>query len=107
MNGNEYDRRSVTPSHAQQSNGSTAALISSNSLNGSNRKNVNQNGSQDFNGNGIDETGNEAAAAVKLNSTYENSASTVSNLSNVKPPKMPLAWNASITNWINQTTKGS
>jgi hypothetical protein len=125
MNGNEYERRSVTPQqthHSQQSNGS-AGKISSNSLNGNNKKDVNQNGSvitpeqhqqqpqpePDFNGKGVNEaqaindTLDAAAAAVKISSTYENSASTVSNLTNVKP--MPLAWNASITNWINQTTK--
>lgn len=124
MNGNEYERRSVTPQqthHSQRSNGS-AGKISSNSLNGNNKKDVNQNGSvitpeqqqqqqpePDFNGNGVNEaqanndTSDAAAAAVKISSTYENSASTVSNLTNVKP--MPLAWNASITNWINQTTK--
>uniref|UniRef100_A0AC34QL87 SAM domain-containing protein n=1 Tax=Panagrolaimus sp. JU765 TaxID=591449 RepID=A0AC34QL87_9BILA len=85
MNGNDNERRSITPS--QRSNIPF--------MNEKNRYDYNKNGTNEFNGSDH----SDDSLPIRQNG-YRNDHSNVQT-------KIPMAWNASVSNWIEQTRKVS
>ena len=99
MNGNDEEQRSTSPLQRR----GVSASLSTLPVNGrpGNRYDYNRNGIHDYNGS--DQSDDNSPIGQHR---FHNEHSTISNLGNIQPIKLPMNWNTSVSNWVEQASKG-